>query len=155
MSDYLAIAVVTGSVLLLSFWIWDRLRVRRRLVVLENRVAGQVVPFWRAIQTEAIDELTHPHGGAERADELLQLLKHNPTLKMTDADRAELLRRMDTVAAGEDPLIQGEDERDLARMFHIIMKKVQKEAANPNPIVDVQIVGLKKSNDADKGSVPK
>jgi hypothetical protein len=137
---------IAALMLATVFIIWDRWKIERWKRMMELRVSGTVIPFWRSIQSASISKLVHPHEAAERADQLLLILKDNPVHAMSDEDRAELNRRMVAVAAGEDPMIKGEDERDLARIFPVIMRQVEMEDANPNPIVEVQLVGLKKTN---------
>lgn len=128
-------ATILGFSGLLVFLLW-------RIKKIENQL-GVPVPFWQSIQSKLIVDLTHPHPAAERVDELLQLLQANPTVEMTPEDRQKLLDGLAKRAAGEDPLI-GEDERRKAAIFPLVMEEVQKEAANPNPIESVQVVGVKK-----------
>jgi hypothetical protein len=137
----ISVVVVAG---LLVVGIIDRCKVESRLRQVEIR-AKTAMPFWQGLQTVAIKKLKHPHKGAERADELLELLENDPTHRMTDEDRAELLRRMEAVAKGEDPMITGEEEKSLAEVFPMIMVQVQRESINPAPITDVQLLGIKDS----------
>lgn len=122
---------------LLVFLIW-------RIKKIESQL-GVPVPFWQSIQSKLIVDLTHPHPAAERVDELLQLLQANPTVEMTAEDRQALLDGLAKRAAGDDPLI-GEEERRKAAIFPLVMEEVQKEAANPNPIESVQVIGIKKED---------
>jgi hypothetical protein len=138
-------AFAAAFVLLILIFIREKIKAERWKKKMEERVSGTVVPYWRSIQTAAIPKLTHPHEAAERADELLQILKRDPVHRMSDEDRAELDRRMEAVAAGKDPMITGKDERDLARVFPVIMRQVELEDANNNPIDEVQLVGSKGS----------
>lgn len=128
--------------LLLVVFVWDRRKVRQRLAQIEGQV-GNVIPYWRSVQSKLIVDLTHPHPAAERVDELLQLLHDNPSIEMTPDDRQELLDGLARRAAGDDPQI-GEEERRKAAIFPLVMEEVQKEAENPNPIEAVQLVGVKK-----------
>jgi hypothetical protein len=134
---------VAGLIALTTLIIWDRWKIEKWKRMMEARVSGTVAPYWRTIQTAAIPKLMHPHAAAERADELLLILLNNPTHKMSDEDRAELNRRMQAVAAGEDPMITGKDEQALAEVMPVIMRQVEMEDANPSPITDVQLVGSK------------
>lgn len=135
--------MVLGGVALFTFWLFDRYRVEHRFRKLEERISGTVVPMWRGVQAELIKDLTHPHREAARADQLLQLLKDNPDIEMTAEDRAELLEALKRRAAGDDPEISRREQRKAA-LFPLIMEEVQEEAANSNPITEVQIIGIKK-----------
>lgn len=135
--------IVLGCSALVVFLIWDRQKLVRRFEKIEGQV-GNVVPYWRAVQTKLIADLTHPHEAAERVDELLRRLEADPEMEMTDEDRQELLEGLARRAAGEDPKI-GEDERRKAQIFPLVMEEVQKEAANKNPITSVQLIGVKES----------
>lgn len=143
MNIALIILACMGPLLLIVF-IWDRRKVGRRFAQIERQV-GNVVPYWRSVQSKLIVDLTHPHPAAERVDELLQLLHDDPSVEMTPEDRQELLDGLARRAAGDDPQI-GEAERRKAAIFPLVMEEVQKEADNPNPIDSVQLVGVKKEN---------
>lgn len=145
------LAFIVGSLLgatVLILLILDRIRVEHRLREIEEQT-GNVVPYWQAIQAKLIVDLTHPHPAASRVDELLQLLKENPTLEMTEDDREELLEGLKRRAAGDDPHITS-DERRKAAIFPLVMEEVQSEAANPNPIGAVQLIGIKEPTKDDE-----
>jgi hypothetical protein len=134
---------VVGVIALSILVVWDRHRVGARFARLEQKVSGVVVPYWQSVQAELIKDLTHPHRSAARADQLLQLLKENPELEMTEDDRAELLAVLKSRAEGDDPEISAREQRKAA-LFPLIMEEVQNETKNPHPITEVQLVGIKK-----------
>lgn len=131
-------------VALTVFWVVDRIRVAARFRQLEEKISGNVVPYWKSVQSQLIKDLTHPHRSAARADELLRLLKANPDTEMCDEDREELLGVLKHRAEGKDPDVTDKKEQRKAALFPLVMEEVQDEAANPNPITEVQVVGIKK-----------
>src|SRR6266508_2412812 len=121
------------AIFALPFLIYERFNVLRRVGKLEENASGKVVPEWTWFQSQIIRRL---HPKTPRAAELLKLLNENPDCPMTDDDRNELLNGLVL-----DGVSVSEADSKLAHVLPIVMEEAQKEAANPNPITTVQLIG--------------
>ncbi|HSE25711.1 MAG TPA: hypothetical protein VLB68_28860, partial [Pyrinomonadaceae bacterium] len=116
-------------------------RIVKRLRALEER-ATHAIPFWCGLQKEAVKRLMHPHREAARTNQLLAVVRQFPDRRLEGPDRDELFDLLQSIADGEDELILN-PERALARVMPVIMEQCELEHLNNNPIVDVQLLGIK------------